>query len=365
MRVIRVLPYLDFGGLERRVLLTAIGFQQHKDHELEIFVLGKQGKTSGELIDLGIQPKHFHTNIKIPNFKLIYVLYTQFKLVRPDVVHTSSAEANFHGLIAAWFAGVPIRIGEEIGFPSHDWKWIIIFKCVYALATKVIAISEAVKSRIVELGEVGAEQVEVVYNPVSFKEEGKRERCKLKVGILDPSDSFVFVTTCRLVPVKNLDTLITVFHGLVLEEKVKALKLWIIGEGTEIEKLKKLVDKLGLRGQVVFWEYQEDVKPFLEAADAFVLPSFSEGFSISLVEAMLCGLPCIVTNQGGPSEIVEDQSTGFLINPHDPSQIKKAMQDLIQIPTKDRDQIGKLAKQAAAKYSLENYVKRLLEIYNS
>ncbi|UZD23932.1 glycosyltransferase [Algoriphagus halophytocola] len=358
MRIIRVVPFLDFGGLERRVFLTAIGFQKYSDLELEIFVLGSQGKTSGELFRLGIHPKHFNSKIRIPNLKLIYILYRQFRLFQPDVVHTSSAEANFHGLIAAWLAGVPVRIGEEIGFPNHDWKWRIIFRKVYSLATKVIAISEAVKNRIVKLKEVKADKVEVVYNPVFIKEKKGRRT-------LGYSDAFVFVTTCRLVPVKNLDTLIAVFNDLVQDELGEELKLWIIGEGTERAKLEKLVNESRLNGKVVFWGFQENIRPYLEAADAFVLPSFSEGFSISLVEAMLCGLPCIVTNQGGPSEIIEDQSTGFLINPNDPRQIKNTMQHLIQISSQDRIQMGNQAKQATSKYSIENHVKRLLEVYST
>lgn len=358
MRVIRVLPYLDFGGLERRVLFTAIGFQQYTNDELEIFVLGKQGKISGELLALGIQPKHFQSKIKIPNIKLIFTLYGQFKLFRPDVVHTSSAEANFHGLIAAWLAGVPFRIGEEIGFPNHDWKWRLIFKAVYKLATKVIGISEAVKNRIVDLGEVNPNKVEVVYNPVSIKESLDRVT-------LDHENAFVFVTTCRLVPVKNLSTLSVVFKELVLINPDKNMKLWIIGDGTEIEKLQNQVDDLELNGKVVFWGFQKNVRPYLEAADVFVLPSFSEGFSISLVEAMLCGLPCIVTNQGGPSEIIEDQVTGFLINPSNPGEIQKAMQHFIRIPPQDRDKIGQLAKQSASKYSIENHVKKLLKVYSA
>jgi glycosyltransferase involved in cell wall biosynthesis len=358
MRVIRVLPYLDFGGLERRVLLTAIGFQQNTDVELEIFVLGTQGKTSNELLALGVQPKHFHSKIKIPNIKLIYTLYREFKLFRPDVVHTSSAEANFHGLIAAWFSGVPIRIGEEIGFPNHDWKWRLIFKAVYKLATKVIGISEAVKNRIVDLGEVNPNKVEVVYNPVSIKESLDRVT-------LDHENAFVFVTTCRLVPVKNLSTLLAVFKELVSRNPDKKMKLWIVGDGTEKEKLQKQVDDLELNGKVIFWGFQEDVRPYLEAADVFVLPSFSEGFSISLVEAMLCGLPCIVTNQGGPSEIIDDQITGFLVNPNSPDQIQRAMQNHIQLGKKDRQQIGHTAKQSASKYSIDNHVKRLLEVYST
>ncbi|EOZ93765.1 Glycosyltransferase [Indibacter alkaliphilus LW1] len=347
---------MDFGGLERRVLITAIGFQQNPDVELEIFVLGSRGKTSDEISALGIQPKHFNSKIKIPNIKLIYALYRQFKLIRPDVVHTSSAEANFHGLIAAWLAGVPVRIGEEIGFPNHDWKWSLIFKAIYKLATKVIGISKAVKDRIVELGEVSADKVEVVYNPVSVTDS-----VSIKISV-DP-DAFIFVSICRLVPVKNLQTLILAFKELMSSELHEHPKLWIVGDGTEREKLEKQVHDLELNDHVIFWGFQMDVSPYLKAAQAFVLPSLSEGFSISLVEAMFCGLPCIVTNQGGPTEIIEDKETGFLIDPHNQDQILDTMRKMLHLPKDHRKTIGFKAQQAAKKYSVSNYINRLLEVY--
>jgi len=234
----------------------------------------------------------------------------------------------------------------------------LIFKAVYKLATKVIGISEAVKNRIVDLGEVNLNKVKVVYNPVSIKETIDRVTLGYK-------NFFVFVTTCRLVPVKNLSTLLAVFKELVSKYPDKKIKLWIVGDGTEKEKLQKQVNDLELNGKVVFWGFQEDVRPYLEAADVFVLPSFSEGFSISLVEAMLCGLPCIVTNQGGPSEIVEHGKSGFLINPQDDCDLKEKMETVLAIPLEDRDLIGKMAQEAGGKYSLENYVKRLMEVYNT
>ncbi len=354
LKIIRVVPLLDFGGVEQRLKHTVTGFDQLPDYEISIVVLGNKGRASEEIQVLGNKPVHFNESIKIPNFQLIYRLYHFFKRTKPDVVHTSASEANFHGLIAATLARVPIRIGEEIGFPNHDWKWKIIFKWVYSLATKVIAISESVKNRIIELGEVKKEKVEVVYNPVSIKEFGEAQP-------LDDNQAFVFVTTCRLVPVKNLDLLIQVFDRLLKEHQ--NLKLWIIGEGPERLTLESQVKQLGIESNITFWGFQRDVIPFLIQANAFVLPSLSEGFSISLVEAMLCGLPCIVTNQGGPTEIVDHGKTGFLIDPLNQDQIRDTMNTVLNLSNDQRQTIGFSAKQAAQKYSVSNYINRLLEVY--
>lgn len=384
MKVIRVVSFLDFGGVEQRIKLTVMGFNSYSKNQLLVFVLSEKGKISLELEEIGFNGiTHFNSKVKIPNIKLVFKLYSAFKKCKPDVVHASGAEANFHALIAAYFAGVPIRIGEEIGFPHHDLKWRFIFKWVYKSATKVIAISHSVKDRIVELKEVDRGKVEVVYNPVglenreeekgksvkSFKDIEKGETTQYVRGEgnyshFEEETRFVFVTTCRLVPVKNLDTLIKMFAELVKERKDKRLELWIVGDGPERVKLEDLVKKLGILEYVVFWGFQENVLPFLEQADAFVLPSFSEGFSISLVEAMLCGLPCIVTNQGGPCEIVNSSDIGLLINPKESQELKSGMMQMVDMTETERSDMGKKAQKRAELFSVKNYVNRLQEIYN-
>lgn len=395
MKIVRIVPVLDFGGVEQRIYHTYQGLKHHPEHILITIVLGKGGKVAQELLDQGHQIIILNDLIAIPNWHLIQNLKNLLQELKPDIIHTTAAEANFHGLISAWLAGVPVRIGEEIGFPNHDWKWRLIFKWVYKSATNVIAISQAVKEKIEELGEVEEEKVEVVYNPVSLGErlKGKGERWdREKSGISDEEESgllsiskveetlrftqsdvyngesekpFVFVTTCRLVPVKNLDTLLKVFAELVEENQDLDLKLWIVGDGPERENLEHLVKKLEIPAFVIFLGFKEDVVPFLEQANAFVLPSFSEGFSISLVEAMLCGLPCIVTNQGGPKEIVEDGKTGYLINPYQADDLKSKMLEVLELPNEQRQLIGKRAQEAGRKYSVENYVKRLMEVYSA
>ncbi|WP_439475781.1 glycosyltransferase [Algoriphagus formosus] len=355
---------MDFGGVEQRVRLTAQAFVKVPNVRIIIVVLSQSGRIAEELLSEGHHVIFLNSSVRIPNLLIIQKLASFFRDQAPDVVHTSGAEANFHALIAAKIAGVPVRIGEEIGFPNHDWKWRLIFKGIYALATKVIAISQAVKNRIVEVGEVGEKKVELVYNPVSLHGIGNRNPDRYREGIGNEKE-FVFVTTCRLVKIKNLESLIQVFAALVKDNSDQDIKLWIIGEGPEKESLESLAKDLGVSDQVVFWGFQSDVSSFLVQADAFVLPSYSEGFSISLVEAMLCGLPCIATNQGGPTEILEDGLTGFLIDPLNNLEIQQAMQQIMNLPNQERQAMGQRAEEEAKRFSLENYIGKLMKIYSN
>lgn len=145
----------------------------------------------------------------------------------------------------------------------------------------------------------------------------------------------------------------------------KDLKFWIVGDGPEKGYLKSLAEKLGIQKSVVFWGFQEDVVPFLEQADAFILPSFSEGFSISLVEAMSCALPSIATNVGGPSEIIKPQ-TGFLIDPSNDYDILEKMKYLVNLTPEERLKIGNDAKlDVSERFSISKYVDQLLNKYTS
>ena len=359
MRVLRIIPELDFGGLEQRVRLTMLAFRSIPDVELKVVVLGRGGRVSEKLRKEGFNPLILNQNIKVPKVLLIYRLQRIIKAFRPNVVHCSAAEANFHGLIAAWMSNVPLRIGEEIGFPRHGFLWKYVFKTVYSLSHRVIAVSNSVSRKLLDLGEVGEEKVRVIFNPVEISQPNKEFRPNRN------SDGFVFVTTCRLDPIKNIKMLIGVFAELIKHYPNKCLFLHIVGDGPEKNELKTISNALGVEDAVQFKGYQEQVLPYLINSDAFVLPSFSEGFSISMVEAMLFGLPCIVTKNGGPSEIIKDNETGFLIDPSNENELFKAMENVIIMGDQERRIIGKRAKEDAERFSVDNYVCELLKLYSS
>ena len=359
MKILRIIPELDFGGLEQRIRLTMFAFKSIPDVELKVVVLGHEGRVSNKMRKEDYKLLILNQNIKIPNLPLIYRLQRIIKHFQPNVVHCSAAEANFHGLIAAYLSSVPLRIGEEIGFPNHGFLWKHIFKTVYSLSHQVVAISNSVSRRLLELDEVGRKKVQVIYNPVEMPEPNQ------ELHLEKEFDWFVFVTTCRLVPVKNIEMLIEVFAELVNNFPYKRLFLHIVGDGPEKSRLKTISDALGVEAMVQFKGYQAEVLPYLLNSDAFVLPSFSEGFSISLVEAMLCGLPCIVTKNGGPSEVIRDNETGFLVDPTDKKELSNAMTRIVIMDDHGRKAMGKKAKMDAERFSLDSYVGKLLKLYST
>jgi len=362
MRVLRIVSELDFGGVEQVVALSVPALAKIEGVKIKVLVLGNGGRISEMLSQKGLDVLILNKKTNIPNFRLVLELKSFFEKEQVDIIHTQGAEANFHGLWAAELAGVRIKIGEEIGLPNHHtyWKWI--FKWVYKKANHVIAISEAVANKITALGEVPRKKVTVIYNPSSIKAANGKSDLSLPEIIADEK-SFVFVTTCRLVPIKNLGRLIHCLGELIKSYPQTDFALWLIGDGAEKETLMELTNQLQLSNSVRFLGFRESVQEFLMAADVFILPSLSEGSSVSLAEAMMAGLPSIVTEVGGAKEILGNSRSSILVNPNSTDSILSAMQSVFDLTENERKEMGKRAKIESRRFSIDVYVRDLLALY--
>jgi glycosyltransferase involved in cell wall biosynthesis len=87
-----------------------------------------------------------------------------------------------------------------------------------------------------------------------------------------------------------------------------------------------------LAGHIFMLGYQKDVRPYLLAANAFVLTSHKEGLPFAILEAMACGLPCIVTNVGGNAEAVVHNVTGLVVTAGSPCEVAEAVSYLLAHP---------------------------------
>ena len=164
-----------------------------------------------------------------------------------------------------------------------------------------------------------------IHNGVSGREfapsrsEGDAVRRKLGIG----SDEFVLVCTARLSPEKGIDILLLAMSKVIRQHP--SSKCIIIGEGALKEMLLERANSLGLSGHIFFEGFQADVKPYLWAADAFVLTSHIEGLPFSVLEAMACGLPCVVTNVGGNAEAVANNVNGLIVSPNSADEVAQAI----------------------------------------
>jgi glycosyltransferase involved in cell wall biosynthesis len=348
-----ILTSLGFGGVERR--MQTVGKYSKTTRMKHVFVsIGRGGETEQALRESGADVICLNKSVRIPSFSAIISLISCFRRYRPVAVHTHGSEANFHGLIAAWLARVPVRIGEEIGVPNHSWKAKQIFRIVFLSAKHVICMSKAVADWIIKSGEVPRSKALLIHNPVELPFLREKQR--------DPGPRFRVGFVGRLEEVKNPVVLIGMISRL--NRINRPTELWIIGEGSQRAMLEEKSETEGVADQVIFKGYQKDPAHFIRQCDLCIQPSLSEGFSQSLVEAMGCGVAVVVTATGGAREVVEEGKTGWIVSSHDEKTITDAVVVGYDLGPEGMFVMGKTARTSVEKrFDPNQYIRELEDLY--
>ena len=207
--------------------------------------------------------------------------------------------------------------GSDINeYMEVGWRRRVIVSTLNR-AAKVIAVSEALKRRMVEHGVI-KNKIIVAYNGVDrevFK-EGDKDAARAQLGMQGSGKRILFVGNLK--PVKGLDDLIEAMRQLVVERS--DAQLHIVGYGPLESVLKHRVNEVGLQNNVHFEgeKSQEEVVLWMNACDLLCLPSRNEGVPNVVLEALSCGLPVVATTVGGIPEVVSSDVAGNLVEPRDP-----------------------------------------------
>ncbi len=181
----------------------------------------------------------------------------------------------------------------------------------------------------------------------------KRER-RVALGL--PVDAVITVYVGRLAPEKNVAQLLQVWPEI--RAQLPQAVLVLVGGGPLETELRERAGE-----GVYFAGFQQDVRPYLQAADVFVLPSAAEGLSVALLEAMSSGLAVVATAVGGTPELVFDGETGCLVQPGDGAGLKQALLSVLQ-DSQLRERLGRNARsRIQAEYDLDQVAWRLAEFY--
>ncbi|TVP41701.1 glycosyltransferase family 4 protein [Candidatus Nitrosocosmicus arcticus] len=132
----------------------------------------------------------------------------------------------------------------------------------------------------------------------------------------------------RFAPEKNLISLLTVFSKL-LQNSFQA-KLVLVGTGPLESEMKNYVSKMNMADNVIFCGVRNDINKILSSFDIFILPSFTEGMSVALLEAMATGCAIICSKIPTNAEIISDRKEGILIDPHNLIEMEKVIRELIE-----------------------------------
>lgn len=260
-----------------------------------------------------------------------------FREEKPDLVHAHMPISGFLARMAAWWAGVP-RIactchGFWFNYPGNLPRQVVGFAMEWlaACVTHVfltVSDEEAADARRLWISR-HAVSVRNGRDPAVYRPDpSARARLRAELGV--PPDRVVIAAVSRLVRHKGYPELAAAMRD------VPDAELWVVGERLESDRGGDMLDLLhaaGLGDRLRLLGYRTDVAAVLAAADIFALPSHFEGLPMSVIEAMLTGLPVVATNIRGPREQVVPEVTGLLVAPATIPPLGDALRRLAGDPT--------------------------------
>jgi glycosyltransferase involved in cell wall biosynthesis len=283
----------------------------------------------------------------------------------PDLIHTHLVHADLYGLPAARVAGVP-AVSSAHGTPAFYRRTPLrqAARAVGRIPTWRIAISEHVRSFLVDLGISRSERIQVIHYGLdagSWQEsEAGRWRARESLG-LDPSDVAVGIAA-RLIDGKGHRTLIQAVQRARATRP--SVKLLVAGTGPLLEELRA---EVGPDDAVRLLGFVDDVPSFMAACDVCAATSdtaLSEGFGLSALEAMAAGRPVVATRVGSLPEVVTPE-TGLLVRPDDVDELASALGRLADDGTM-RAELGRAgARRARRLFSLERMVQQTVDLYGT
>ena len=241
--------------------------------------------------------------------------------LRPDIVHAHSSKAGALGRLAAASACVPVRI-----FTVHGWSfaaygglpgrlYLWVERRLRRLTTVVVCVAAASRDVGVAAGACRAERTLVIHNAVD---------CTAFAAPAQLDGAPRVVSIGRFAFPKDFATLIEALAATGADYRAA-----FVGEGPLLQEVAATIRERGLTERIDLLGDRGDVPGVLASADVFVLSSRSEGFPVSILEAMAAGLPVVATDVGGVAESVADGETGLLVPPGDPGALAAALDRLL------------------------------------
>jgi len=351
---------LNLGGLERDLAKIAMGVDRSR-FEPHVATFYQGGLRYEEVRAAGIPMLHLPvSSVASPAAaKAAWTLARYLRRNRIRLVHSYDASGVFVAPVAR-LAGVPVVVTSQLSYRTLlDADTIRLSRLSDRFAHAVLVNCEAIRRHMIEDEGVPAERVELVYNGVDTREFHPAEEAKPDALA---GSTLVIGTVCVLRPEKALPLLQEAFARVLPADP--GLKLAIVGEGAELERLRENNARLKLGESCLLAPATREVARWMRAIDIFVLPSYSEAFSNSLLEAMACGCCVVGSRVGGTPELIGENERGRLFEKGSVESLAEVLAKLMADAALRRELGARAARFARECLSLEVAVERTSALWD-
>jgi glycosyltransferase involved in cell wall biosynthesis len=281
---------------------------------------------------------------------LAWRLARTLRSLQPDLVHTHLVHADVYGAVAPRMRVVSTKHNPD---PFRAGSFRYVERALARRASRIIAISEAVRRFSVDQVGLPAEKVEVVHYGLDALPEPWSENPMLELG--EP----LLLAVCRLTPQKGLDAAVRALAAL------PDATLLVLGEGPDRAALEGLADSIGVRNRLVLPGRVGDVAALYRRATVVVHPARWEGFGLAMLEGMLAGKPVVAASAGSAPELVVDAETGRLVPVDDATALADALRTLLADPAR-AEAMGRAGLvRAQSEFSVARMAERTVATYDT
>lgn len=308
------------------------------------------------------------------DLRILFLLYKIFRQERFDIVHSHMPKTGLLAMLAAWFSAVPIRVNTfhgEVWATRTGWRRValkLFDKLVGMLATDILVVSPSqrdflVKEGVLQSGKakiIGAGSICGVDVTRFHSDPNVRRITRDAIGI--DQDAKVILFVGRLNRDKGILDLAVAFN--LLANSNPDVVLLIVGteEDVQISSIQDICSAEQERLHYV--SFTATPERYMMAADIFCLPSYREGFGMTLIESAACGVPAVASRIYGITDAVEDGKTGLLFAAGD---VTALVQDLLKLITENdfRLQMGEAARVRALQlFPSEIIAREMVALYD-
>jgi glycosyltransferase involved in cell wall biosynthesis len=342
IRVVRVFSRLNIGGPAVHVILLSAGLRP-LGYETRL-VVGTESPREGNMLGLAAEKNVVCERLAglgreiapVSDLRALVGLYRVFSGWRPMVVHTHTAKAGLLGRLAARLAGVPVVVHTYHGHVLHGYfsptktaafRWLETR--LAAAADVLVAVSQAVKQELVDIGVASPGRIRVVPLGLDLAHlAGELPRGGLRSGAGIPGDAPLVGMVGRLVPIKDVPTFLEAAQQV--KRRWPAARFALVGDGEERPVLEAECRRRGLDGAVTFFGWRSDLAAVYGDLDVVVNASRNEGTPVALIEALAATRPVVATSVGGTPDLLAGGRHGRLVPPGEPAALADGIVETLE-----------------------------------
>ncbi len=312
----------------------------------------------------------------VKDLKSLFIMTRLFSRNKPNFIHGNTPKAGLISMISGWLTRVPKRIYYIHGLRyqgATGLKKLLLMameKVSCRLATHVFSVSQGVKDTLYN-DNITNKPVELIgYGSINGIDEHDFSNKNQSIPTINASNriaatDFVYGFIGRLVADKGINELVSAF--LVINSNYENTRLVLVGPyEAHLSRLDiQTQNAIEQHPNIIWYDWQSDVRPFYKLMDIFVFPSFREGFGVSLIEALSMEVPVICSDISGCDEIIKHDETGILVRNFSIDSLAEAMISLMDNKKKRLKLAKKGRSEVIRKYKRTKVWENTIAAYRS